>query len=252
MPYDSNNARNKSHGRDYSHRYGYSHQPSPPPIATLSHSPSASVSSLDQSSTSSPHPSLRPLPRSSLDSAYMDPYYSQDHGPSRHPGPYPHPHTSPRSAPPYPYPPRPTFDHRYNSADSMNSSYQMPSAYPPHTTVPSMGPAPVPDMRNDQMYGVEQQYKFTNDATAKLSDRLRRRCFNCCTSDTSTWRRSNLSPGKVVSFFFRHFNSHMSSNYMFTSCAISAVYSSGPIRARVQNNFRIDVAPCHPHQVQYG
>jgi hypothetical protein len=205
MPYDSNNTRNKSHGRDYSHRYGYSHQPSPPPIATLSHSPSASVSSLDQSSTSSPHPSLRPLPRSSLDSAYMDPYYSQDHGPSRHPGPYPHTHTSPRSAPPYPYPPRPTFDHRYNSADSMNSSYQMPSAYPPHTTVPSMGPAPVPDMRNDQMYGVEQQYKFTNDATAKLSDRLRRRCFNCCTSDTSTWRRSNLSPGKVVSFFFQAF-----------------------------------------------
>ncbi|KAF8664859.1 hypothetical protein AX14_006691, partial [Amanita brunnescens Koide BX004] len=24
------------------------------------------------------------------------------------------------------------------------------------------------------------------------------RCFNCCTTDTSTWRRSNLSPGKVL------------------------------------------------------
>jgi hypothetical protein len=39
----------------------------------------------------------------------------------------------------------------------------------------------------------------TDDAATKLSDKVRRRCFNCCTSDTSTWRRSNLSPGKVVS-----------------------------------------------------
>ncbi|KAJ7616958.1 hypothetical protein DFH06DRAFT_1238229 [Mycena polygramma] len=32
----------------------------------------------------------------------------------------------------------------------------------------------------------------------QLSDRVRRRCFNCCTTDTSTWRRSTLSPGKVL------------------------------------------------------
>ncbi|KAJ7447453.1 hypothetical protein FB451DRAFT_943550, partial [Mycena latifolia] len=38
----------------------------------------------------------------------------------------------------------------------------------------------------------------TDDAAMKLSDRVRRRCFNCCTTDTSTWRRSNLSPGKVL------------------------------------------------------
>ncbi|KAJ7440743.1 hypothetical protein FB451DRAFT_1058630, partial [Mycena latifolia] len=38
---------------------------------------------------------------------------------------------------------------------------------------------------------------FTDDAATKLSDRVRRRCFNCCTTDTSTWRRSNLSAGKV-------------------------------------------------------
>lgn len=41
---------------------------------------------------------------------------------------------------------------------------------------------------------------YTEDAATKLSDRVRRRCFNCCTTDTSTWRRSNLSPGKVVCF----------------------------------------------------
>ncbi|KAJ7928410.1 hypothetical protein B0H13DRAFT_1507411, partial [Mycena leptocephala] len=38
---------------------------------------------------------------------------------------------------------------------------------------------------------------YTADAATKLSDRVRRRCFNCCTTDTSTWRRSNLSPGKL-------------------------------------------------------
>ncbi|KAJ7779810.1 hypothetical protein B0H16DRAFT_1300082 [Mycena metata] len=38
----------------------------------------------------------------------------------------------------------------------------------------------------------------TDDAATKLSDRVRRRCFNCCTTETSTWRRSNLSPGKVL------------------------------------------------------
>ncbi|KAJ7079522.1 hypothetical protein C8R44DRAFT_91192 [Mycena epipterygia] len=35
-------------------------------------------------------------------------------------------------------------------------------------------------------------------AATKLAARVPRRCFNCCTTDTSTWRRSNLSPGKVL------------------------------------------------------
>ncbi|KAJ7160478.1 hypothetical protein C8R46DRAFT_1038713 [Mycena filopes] len=39
---------------------------------------------------------------------------------------------------------------------------------------------------------------FTDDARTKLNERVRRRCFNCCTTDTATWRRSNLSPGKVL------------------------------------------------------
>ncbi|KAJ6574131.1 hypothetical protein B0H19DRAFT_935279, partial [Mycena capillaripes] len=38
----------------------------------------------------------------------------------------------------------------------------------------------------------------TGDVATKLSDTVRRRCFNCCTTDTSTRRRSNLSPGKVL------------------------------------------------------
>ncbi|KAJ7605123.1 hypothetical protein DFH06DRAFT_1020383, partial [Mycena polygramma] len=46
--------------------------------------------------------------------------------------------------------------------------------------------------------GSNVQVVHTDDAATKLSDRVRRRCFNCCTTDTSTWRRSNLSPGKVL------------------------------------------------------
>ncbi|KAJ6522477.1 hypothetical protein B0H19DRAFT_973456, partial [Mycena capillaripes] len=42
------------------------------------------------------------------------------------------------------------------------------------------------------------QVVHTDDAGTKLSNSVRRRCFNCCTTETSTWRRSNLSPGKVL------------------------------------------------------
>ncbi|KAJ7931849.1 hypothetical protein B0H13DRAFT_1593800, partial [Mycena leptocephala] len=45
--------------------------------------------------------------------------------------------------------------------------------------------------------GVEQVV-HTDEAATKLSDRVRRRCFNWCATDTSTWWRSNLFPGKVV------------------------------------------------------
>ncbi|KAI0291660.1 hypothetical protein B0F90DRAFT_1648502 [Multifurca ochricompacta] len=49
-------------------------------------------------------------------------------------------------------------------------------------------------------YPGQQQFNaiYTDDATTKLNDRIRRRCFNCCTTDTSTWRRSSLNPGKVL------------------------------------------------------
>ena len=39
---------------------------------------------------------------------------------------------------------------------------------------------------------------FTDDAGLKLCDRLRRLCFNCKTTTTTTWRRSVLNPGKLV------------------------------------------------------
>jgi hypothetical protein len=41
---------------------------------------------------------------------------------------------------------------------------------------------------------------YTDEANTKITNRLRRRCFNCKATETSTWRRSVLSPGKLVGF----------------------------------------------------
>ncbi|KAJ7168053.1 hypothetical protein C8R46DRAFT_826387, partial [Mycena filopes] len=38
----------------------------------------------------------------------------------------------------------------------------------------------------------------TDDGGARLSNAVRRRCFNCCETQTNVWRRSTLSVGKVL------------------------------------------------------
>ena len=50
---------------------------------------------------------------------------------------------------------------------------------------------PFPRPGNDEI-------SYTDEANTKLSNRIRRRCFNCKATETSTWRRSVLSPGKLV------------------------------------------------------
>lgn len=61
-------------------------------------------------------------------------------------------------------------------------------------------PAYVPS----QSYPGQANYVIhTDDAATKLSDRVRRKCYNCRTTDTSTWRRSSLTPGKVVRAVFQ-------------------------------------------------
>ncbi|KAH9031558.1 hypothetical protein EDB84DRAFT_1271018, partial [Lactarius hengduanensis] len=39
---------------------------------------------------------------------------------------------------------------------------------------------------------------YTDDARRKLGEGVRRWCFNCRAVDTSTWRRSSLSQGKLL------------------------------------------------------
>ena len=187
-----------SHRRDYDYHYDHPYRrPSPPPIATLSHSPSLSVSSLDRSSVSSPPPRRSPTDRSvDSHSGYSDPYYAQDQMARSRPYPHDPVRDAGRSSHSYTYNSRPHSEHRY-SHDSY--PYHVPPAY---NSPPLSHATPGTRESGSLTYPLPGQNHYTigytDDAATKLSDRVRRRCFNCCTTDTSTWRRSNLSPGKVV------------------------------------------------------
>jgi len=180
-----------------SHRH-FDRRPSPPnapPIATLSstNSPTPSVASLDRSSVSTP-----PIRRTPPHAQTAPPYYSS------HPQPY------------YSQPPPPMNHHHGHRAYDVHeyAAASAPQSVPSHNmNGPPVGmtmatggvtsarepygmPIPMPYAGGPMHSNVPIVY--TEDAATKLSDRVRRRCFNCCTTDTSTWRRSNLSPGKVL------------------------------------------------------
>ncbi|KAI5118742.1 hypothetical protein M0805_008142 [Coniferiporia weirii] len=188
----------------------YAAHPSPPPITTLTHSPSLSS---DRSSVSSPAPTI--LPPLTHPSQYPSQAYSSGgahrYASTAQPGAYHHSHYYPNTvappdvftAPAQPYthsytggyaPPPPTHVPFHHTTDMSISHSQQFSANPYSSVSPmyshgghgagggSGGFTPI----------------YTDDASTKLSDRVRRRCFNCCTTDTSTWRRSSLNPGKVL------------------------------------------------------
>ncbi|EKM82266.1 hypothetical protein AGABI1DRAFT_83533 [Agaricus bisporus var. burnettii JB137-S8] len=154
--------------------------PSPPPITTLghphshSHSPAPSDASQDRSSISTP-----PVRRS----------------PHLYPPPYQHIQQHPAYMP---YPTHFDHHHRYDQDPAHQHAYHPP----PQFAIPTMHAPPPPHRDPYHPYPVPGSQPVTivhtDDAATKLSDRVRRRCFNCCTTDTSTWRRSNLSPGKVL------------------------------------------------------
>ena len=90
---------------------------------------------------------------------------------------------------PYPYQPNGPMA-RYPD-DGSASGYGVPPQ--------SMSRSIRPTIVSAQPYPGQANYIIhTDDATTKLSDRVRRKCYNCRTTDTSTWRRSSLTPGKVV------------------------------------------------------
>ncbi|KAJ7910584.1 hypothetical protein B0H13DRAFT_2329277 [Mycena leptocephala] len=120
-----------------------------------------------------PHPGYATyeMPRG-FQSGYM---YAPPPPPAHYPRPDDNAHAHPHAYAPQPFP-------------GGYVSYPLPGTWAP-MAAPQKNAGPPPA-------GV--QVVHTDDAATKLSDRVRRRCFNCCTTDTSTWRRSNLSPGKVL------------------------------------------------------
>ncbi|KAF5338143.1 hypothetical protein D9611_014558 [Ephemerocybe angulata] len=205
--------------------------PSPPAsiMPPPSHSPSPSIQSSGATaqdratSTSTPPvrrspPTLHGPPPSLFSSSYH--HDGQQQQPRADLGPPPPAHGGYLYAPPqhgshshsqaHSHPPPPPFDPRYDAhhqhhpppyhtasglpthfasvqqQGQMSHHHPHPGSYGhPQAAYPPPGQAPVTIVHTD-------------DAATKLSDRVRRRCFNCCTTDTSTWRRSNLSPGKVL------------------------------------------------------
>ncbi|KAK7016177.1 hypothetical protein VNI00_018978 [Paramarasmius palmivorus] len=49
-----------------------------------------------------------------------------------------------------------------------------------------------------ELHALPRSMIYTSDMNVKLSDSVARQCFNCFATDTSTWRKSNLSPGKIL------------------------------------------------------
>ncbi|OSX63803.1 hypothetical protein POSPLADRAFT_1032349 [Postia placenta MAD-698-R-SB12] len=157
-----------SHHPDDAHYPRMASQPTPPPIATLHHSPAMSTSSLASSSISPSPPTSQP----------PTPYYQ-------------HAQAAPMSAPPYPYNPNASMPARYGDPGAPYTT----AAHPVSVSTRSIRPSYVPT----QPYPGQANYIIhTDDAATKLSDRVRRKCYNCRTTDTSTWRRSSLTPGKVL------------------------------------------------------
>ncbi|KAJ7447678.1 hypothetical protein FB451DRAFT_1411773 [Mycena latifolia] len=152
-----------------------------------------------KSQSNSPAPSATPLNRSAVSTPPIDQgQRSQERGlPSQQ-----YAYEIPRGYGGYIYayaPPPPHHDERYDAHQHPHPhTYAHPAGfpiqhpgyapYPLHPAPPQNNPAPTSVI----------QVVHTDDAATKLSDRVRRRCFNCCTTDTTTWRRSNLSPGKVL------------------------------------------------------
>ncbi|KAF7293352.1 Gata transcription factor [Mycena kentingensis (nom. inval.)] len=85
-----------------------------------------------------------------------------------------------------PYPPYPAFPSTPPARTS--ARYYTPPAGP----LPISTPAPPPAGARPG------EIVYTSDSATRLSDRIRRRCFNCETPEAATWRKSVLVPGKVL------------------------------------------------------
>ncbi|KAF8908328.1 hypothetical protein CPB85DRAFT_1222809 [Mucidula mucida] len=70
---------------------------------------------------------------------------------------------------------------------------------PSHHYLPASSfnyPPPPPAYSLSPHTGLPVQH--TDDAASKETQYLRRRCFNCHTTEPPSWRRSTLNPGKIV------------------------------------------------------
>ena len=94
----------------------------------------------------------------------------------------------------YPYPPHA----RYPADPNQHQMYPPSSHYSPQSNNVSTRSIRPTFVASHPIPASAPYIVHTDDAATKLNDRIRRKCYNCRTTDTSTWRRSSLTPGKVV------------------------------------------------------
>ncbi|KAJ7893436.1 hypothetical protein B0H14DRAFT_2684941 [Mycena olivaceomarginata] len=107
----------------------------------------------------------------------------EDHHP--HMGYHPHPHAQQFYARPHPGHLPPHMGGHPGMHPSHLPPHMHPGMHPHHAGGYALNP-----------HGVPVQH--TDDAASKETQYLRRRCFNCHTTEPPSWRRSTLNPGKIV------------------------------------------------------
>ncbi|KAJ7440372.1 hypothetical protein FB451DRAFT_1300479 [Mycena latifolia] len=137
------------------------------------------------------------MPRGYGAGGYMYAPPPPHHAYAHHPPPPPH-HGHPGHDERYDQHPHPHAHPHYAQGFPIQHAGYVPYPLPGTILSAPMAPPQSNGANPNGAGGGVIQVVHTDDAATKLSDRVRRRCFNCCTTDTSTWRRSNLSPGKVL------------------------------------------------------
>ncbi|KAF8524759.1 hypothetical protein JB92DRAFT_2879178 [Gautieria morchelliformis] len=89
-----------------------------------------------------------------------------------------------------------------NSASPHSSIHEFDaeSAHPSPVIVPTQAPFYRPNQHPATFINPHASLPVmhTDDAASKETQYLRRRCFNCHTTEPPSWRRSTLNPGKIV------------------------------------------------------
>ncbi|KAG6849315.1 hypothetical protein H0H93_009505 [Arthromyces matolae] len=90
------------------------------------------------------------------------------------------------------------FIHHYDDSNPSIKLEDPATLTVPSHSQPSFYPSPTMSMSYLPTNNPGLPVQLTDDAASKETQFLRRRCFNCHTTEPPSWRRSTLNPGKIV------------------------------------------------------